>query len=578
MWRVKVLLIALGIVGVLSACNAGGSAATPTSAPATPTVMSEAATSTPAPINASATPTPTSASASATEAPATQAASTNSQSAAGTTPVSTQVAAGHEEYDDNCSSCHGMQLQGISGPALNRSNILKYGTADQLESFIASNMPLGAAGSLTQNEYYEITAYILDQDSLLPPGVTLSSQTAGSINLQQLATQTPAPEVKTPPASPTPAGALEVELAYVPDLGNYLTNPNGEALYFYDKDKPGVSNCTGHACTDLFPPLTVTAGTQPTAGSNVPGKLGVIQRPDGSYQVTYTNLPAYDNVPLYTYFGDYIPGQINGDMYNGEWHLLVVSSSSAGASSATATPASIGSQENAALGAPIYLENCTSCHGIEGEGVDAPPLRNSQYIQNSSDQDIYGTIANGRRHTEMPAWLQGNGGPLTKAEIYNVIGYLETLQNVSPMPSATPGPPEPTEAPQPTGGPTPEPAQPSFSGGPGQAASMTGDSSKGRPEFGMYCASCHGPEGVQGIPNPGSDDGSVPPLNPIDPTIANPDPKVFAKNVDLFIQHGSIPEGPSPMILMPSFGDSNMLTQQQIADIIAYVISLNGGQ
>ena len=92
----------------------------------------------------------------------------------------------------------------------------------------------------------------------------------------------------------------------------------------------------------------MTAGTQPTAGSNVPGKLGVIQRPDGFYQVTYTNLPAYDNVPLYTYFGDYIPGQINGDMYNGEWHLLVVSSTSAGASSATATPASIGSQENAA--------------------------------------------------------------------------------------------------------------------------------------------------------------------------------------------------------------------------------------
>jgi mono/diheme cytochrome c family protein len=65
-------------------------------------------------------------------------------------------------------------------------------------------------------------------------------------------------------------------------------------------------------------------------------------------------------------------------------------------------------------------------------------------------------------------------------------------------------------------------------------------------------------------------------MNPIDPTIANADPKIFATNVDLFIQHGSVPEGPGPMIIMPSFGDSKMLTEQQIADLIAYVMHLNG--
>ena len=79
-----------------------------------------------------------------------------------------------------------------------------------------------------------------------------------------------------------------------------------------------------------------------------------------------------------------------------------------------------------------------------------------------------------------------------------------------------------------------------------------------------------------GIPNPGSDDGSVPALNPIDPTIASSDPGVFAVNVDLFIEHGSIPEGPNPLIMMPSFGDDGMLTDQQIADLIAYVMYING--
>jgi hypothetical protein len=67
----------------------------------------------------------------------------------------------------------------------------------------------------------------------------------------------------------------------------------------------------------------------------------------------------------------------------------------------------------------------------------------------------------------------------------------------------------------------------------------------------------------------------VPPLNPIDPLLKNSIYKVFATNLDLFIQHGSVPEGSSPFRNMPGWGDHNALTQQQIADVIAYLISLN---
>ena len=77
------------------------------------------------------------------------------------------------------------------------------------------------------------------------------------------------------------------------------------------------------------------------------------------------------------------------------------------------------------------------------------------------------------------------------------------------------------------------------------------------------------------MPNPGSSDGTVPSLNPIDPLLKDPDPKVFATNIDIFIQHGSVPEGISPFRTMPGWGDQNALTQQQIADVIAYIISLN---
>ena len=55
----------------------------------------------------------------------------------------------------------------------------------------------------------------------------------------------------------------------------------------------------------------------------------------------------------------------------------------------------------------------------------------------------------------------------------------------------------------------------------------------------------------------------------------NPDPKLFAMNVDLFVEHGSTPAGPNPTFSMIAWGDKKLLTAQQIADVIAYVMSLN---
>lgn len=231
--------------------------------------------------------------------------------------------------------------------------------------------------------------------------------------------------------------------------------------------------------------------------------------------------------------------------------------------------------DSSAVGAAIFLRNCSPCHGAQGEGVDAPPLRNSQFVETSSDETLFATIGNGLANGKMPAWLNTNGGPLTQSQITQVIAYLKVLQGHSPVPPSPTETAEPTEE-VPVGEPTPEPAQPSLPGKPGPAAGMIGDIDRGRVDFGLYCAACHGPEGVQGIPNPGSDDGSVPPLNPIDPTLVNSDYGTFAANVDLFIEHGSVPEGQGPQIMMPSFGDWGMLSDPQIADVIAYVLHLNG--
>ena len=105
---------------------------------------------------------------------------------------------------------------------------------------------------------------------------------------------------------------------------------------------------------------------------------------------------------------------------------------------------------------------------------------------------------------------------------------------------------------------------------------MVGSVKLGRALFASDCQACHADAGKGGVPNPGSADGTVPPLNPIDPTLSNPDPQIFAENIDRFIQHGSVPQGPSPKLDMQPFGDSHTLTQQEIANIEAYVLSLNG--
>jgi len=117
--------------------------------------------------------------------------------------------------------------------------------------------------------------------------------------------------------------------------------------------------------------------------------------------------------------------------------------------------------------------------------------------------------------------------------------------------------------------------RPSNPGGPGPALKLVGDPKAGAQIFVDNCQNCHGEQGQGGVKNPGSDDGTVPSLNPIDPGIVDPDPKVFACNVDLFVEHGSVPSCPGPQQTMQPWGDNKQLTDQQIADVIAYVMSLN---
>jgi len=114
--------------------------------------------------------------------------------------------------------------------------------------------------------------------------------------------------------------------------------------------------------------------------------------------------------------------------------------------------------------------------------------------------------------------------------------------------------------------------------GPAITQNLQGDPVAGAQIFVDNCQKCHGENGVGGVENPGSDDGAFPPLNPVDEDMGNSDPELFATTLDLFIEHGSTPEGDNPKDVMAAWGDDGKLTPQQIADVIAYIVSLNSAE
>ncbi len=218
---------------------------------------------------------------------------------------------------------------------------------------------------------------------------------------------------------------------------------------------------------------------------------------------------------------------------------------------------------------------CTSCHNSTLSAASSAGLDLSSYS---------GVVAgSGRAPTSASGKDILGGGDWQKSVLYNQLFVQRTMPYGAPANAvAEQGPTIPAGLPvtviqvTPTVSPTvEEPARPNTPGGPGDAINLVGDVTAGEKIFVDSCQMCHGPQGTDNVLNPGSDDGTVPALNPIDPTIANSDYKTFATNADLFIENGSRPAGVNPDRWMPPWGAKDGLTQQQIADVIAYIISLN---
>ncbi len=168
-------------------------------------------------------------------------------------------------------------------------------------------------------------------------------------------------------------------------------------------------------------------------------------------------------------------------------------------------------------GQALFTRNCTACHGSNGEGDIGPALNDKTFLDTTANNTIFSVISSGVPGTEMPAWNQSHGGPLTDENIRQLVAFLRSWQ-----PDAI----ERRSQPKP------------------------GDPNNGGQIYASVCAICHGANGK------GSD--RAPALN---------DPDKLKQFDDTWYQN-TISQG-RPAQGMPTWG--TVLSPQQIADLLAYI-------
>ena len=234
-------------------------------------------------------------------------------------------------------------------------------------------------------------------------------------------------------------------------------------------------------------------------------------------------------------------------------------------------------------GAKLFSsETCIDCHSVHGKGGSVGPELSSKTLKNRDRAWLIRQIRNPKSHN--PESVMPSFDSLNDGQVNDLVDFLLALSGraeKAPQPknggrkTLQKGDQKVPSAPVRSTKNVPPSEMPTQGKLPGRAAYTVGNTENGAVLFKEHCVSCHGHEGKGGVPNPGSEDGFVPHLAPIDSELFNTDPGAFAQNIDTYIQHGSVPEGPNPALKMLPFGDSNSLTQEEIANLEAYVLHLN---
>ena len=122
------------------------------------------------------------------------------------------VQRGQMIFDQRCAACHGAKgeggigdrLVGGEGTLASANPIRTVGSyweyAPTLFDYIRRAMPQNAPQSLSNDDVYAVSAYILNMNGLLPSDATLDAQTLSAIEMpnRKMFTGDPRPDVKNP--------------------------------------------------------------------------------------------------------------------------------------------------------------------------------------------------------------------------------------------------------------------------------------------------------------------------------------------------------------------------------------------
>jgi putative heme-binding domain-containing protein len=79
------------------------------------------------------------------------------------------------------------------------------------------------------------------------------------------------------------------------------------------------------------------------------------------------------------------------------------------------------SEQDVAMGARLYQTHCSYCHGAQGEGGRGPDLTVGRFRHGGSDAELFNTIRNGIRGTEMPQVRA------TDDEVWRMVAFVKKL-------------------------------------------------------------------------------------------------------------------------------------------------------
>ena len=83
-------------------------------------------------------------------------------------------------------------------------------------------------------------------------------------------------------------------------------------------------------------------------------------------------------------------------------------------------------------GETIYSINCSSCHGINGEGGVGPALNSQEFLTSAVDEQSEALIAVGVPGSQMAAYSLDFGGPLTSEQIEAIVTFLRSWEETAP--------------------------------------------------------------------------------------------------------------------------------------------------